>query len=173
VPLTRSFEWMNPTVPVLLTVTAVLVAAALPGCGEKEEPALADAGGSSGATPSTRECEGRTQEHAFDRARLVNGGRVLRVAYTESSSYPPCELRVRYLRGSLRVTPRVAYPRAGFDDLRYWCAEGRLRAAVPAGPEIVSDPVERHPARGFDARPLQRALRTGRDCVRVPVEYLD
>ena len=123
---------MNPTVPLLLTVTAVLVAAALPGCGEKEEPALADAGGPSGGTPSTRECEGRTQEHAFDRARLVNGGRVLRVAYTESSSYPPCELRVRYLRGSLRVTPRVAYPRAGFDDLRYWCAEGRLPAAVRA-----------------------------------------
>jgi hypothetical protein len=163
---------MSSTAPVLLTVTSVLLAAALYGCGEKEEPAVADPDGATGPTPSTRECAGETREHAFDRARLVNGGRVLRVAYTESSGFAPCELGVRYLRGSLRVTLRVSDPRAAVDDLRYWCAEGRLPAAVPTRAEIVSDPVERHPARGFDARALRRALRTGRDCVRVPAEEL-
>jgi hypothetical protein len=163
---------MNPAARVLLTVTSILATAALAGCGEKEEPAIARPSGSNGDTSPSRECQAGTKDHAFDRARLVNGGRVLRVAYVDSGSLQPCTLGVRYGAGSIRVTVRVPDPRAQTNDLHYWCAEGRLPEAAAEGVRLVSDPEARQRIRGSEAQQLNRILRTGRSCIRVPVEEL-
>jgi hypothetical protein len=163
---------MNGATRVLLAVTSLLAAGALAGCGEKEEPALAGTDGAAAKVPSSHPCTREVRDHAFDRARLSDGGRVLRVAYVDSGSLPPCELRVRYLARRLRVTVRVPDPRAQTDDLHYWCGEGRLPEPGPKDARIVSDPDARPRPRAFDARHLDRILRTGRRCIRVPVEEL-
>jgi hypothetical protein len=163
---------MNRATRVLLALTSLLAAGAVAGCGEKEEPALAGTDGAAARAPSGQACTGEARDHAFDRARLLDGGRILRVAYVDSGSLPPCELRVRNLARRVRVTVRVPDPRAQTDDLHYWCAEGRLPEPVPKDARIISDPEARPRPRAFDARHLDRILRTGRRCIRVPVEWL-
>jgi hypothetical protein len=163
---------MNRATRVLLALTSLLAAGAVAGCGEKEEPALAGTDGAAARAPSGQACTGEARDHAFDRARLLDGGRILRVAYVDSGSLPPCELRVRNLARRVRVTVRVPDPRAQTDDLHYWCAEGRLPEAAAEGVRLVSDPEARQRIRGSEAQQLNRILRTGRSCIRVPVEEL-
>lgn len=154
---------MNQTTPVLLTVTLLPAVAAVAGCGEKEEPAVARP---PQPTPSQQAgCSGRTSERRFTEAALLQGGRLIRIGYADSSSRRPCSLRVRHDRSVLRVTLTVANPRVQTSDLLPQCAEGRLSQAVPPDAMIVTE------ARG-ESKPVDPLPpgESGRDCVRVPVD---
>jgi hypothetical protein len=105
-----------------------------------------------------------TQRQRISALARFADGRVLRIGYRGSGSFPPCKVKLVATSHGVQVTLWRLDPRIATADLREWCAEVEPAAPIPARTPFI-DIGRRHPG---EIRPGDPA--SWREWLRAPDE---